>query len=54
MAKVSLDLPTFINARTKRAACNFVAVKFVPIIGDNKDRRIMGVLPLFTVIGLMF
>jgi len=34
MAKVSLALPTFINALAPNGRMRFVAVKFVPIIGE--------------------
>jgi len=34
MAKVSLDLPAFINAFAPNGRMHFVAVKFVPIVGE--------------------
>jgi hypothetical protein len=34
MAKVPLDLPGFINALAPNGRMHFVAVKFVPIIGE--------------------
>jgi hypothetical protein len=33
-AKVSLDLPAFINALAPNGRMHFVAVKFVPIVGE--------------------
>jgi hypothetical protein len=34
MAKVSLDLPVFINAFAPSGRMHLVAVKFVPILGE--------------------
>jgi hypothetical protein len=34
MAKVPLDLPAFINALAPNGRMHFVAVKFVPIVGE--------------------
>jgi len=34
MAKVSLDLPVFINALAPKGRMHFVAVKFVPMAGE--------------------
>jgi hypothetical protein len=34
MAKVPLDFPVFINAFAPNGRMHFVAVKFVPIVGE--------------------
>jgi hypothetical protein len=34
MARVSLDVPAFINALAPNGRMHFVAVKFVPIAGE--------------------